>query len=111
MGNGAALTIMDRTSYSNKKLVDFMYKTAKDKNIPVQYKQTATGGNDAGKIQLTREGVVVASVSVPCRYIHSPVSVMNRRDYESCLNLVKAVLEEFDNNESLIESFKLHNVK
>jgi len=53
MGNGAALTIMDRTSYSNKKLVDFMYKTAKDKNIPVQYKQTATGGNDAGKIQLT----------------------------------------------------------
>jgi len=35
MGNGAALTIMDRTSYSNKKLVDFMYKTAKDKNIPV----------------------------------------------------------------------------
>jgi len=45
----------------------------------------------------------VASVSVPCRYIHSPVSVMNRRDYESCLNLVKAVLEEFDNNESLMK--------
>ncbi|GAE86898.1 M42 family metallopeptidase [Acetivibrio straminisolvens] len=106
MGQGAALTVMDRTSYPNKRLVEFMYKTAIDKNIPVQYKQTTTGGNDAGKIQLTREGVVVASVSVPCRYIHSPVSVMNRRDYESCLKLVKAVLDEMGSNENLIESFK-----
>jgi len=110
MGNGAALTIMDRTSYSNKSWLTLCTRRRKIKHTgPVQ--ATATGGNDAGKIQLTREGVVVASVSVPCRYIHSPVSVMNRRDYESCLNLVKAVLEEFDNNESLIESFKLHNVK
>lgn len=106
LGQGAALTVMDRTSYPNKKLVEFMYKTAENQNIPVQYKQTTTGGNDAGKIQLTRDGVITASVSVPCRYIHSPVSVMKRQDYESCLMLVKAVLSAFDNNENLIESFK-----
>lgn len=106
MGQGAVLTLMDRTSYPNKKLVEFIYNTARENNIPVQYKKTAAGGNDAGKIQLTREGVVVASISVPCRYIHSPVSVMNKKDFESCLMLVKKVLDKLSGDESLINSFK-----
>lgn len=107
LGEGAALTIMDRTSYANKKLVDYMYNAAKKNNIPVQFKQTTTGGNDAGKIQLTQSGVVVASVSVPCRYIHSPVSVMSKKDYESCLKLVRTVLKEFSSNQGLIGGFKV----
>ncbi|MFZ5988909.1 MAG: M42 family metallopeptidase [Bacillota bacterium] len=106
LGEGAALTIMDRTSYSNKKLVEYIYNTAKNNNIPVQYKQTTTGGNDAGRIQLTKEGVVVASISVPCRYIHSPVSVMSKKDFESCQKLVKALLKEFDSDQKLIGGFK-----
>ncbi|HOQ36292.1 MAG TPA: M42 family metallopeptidase [Acetivibrio sp.] len=106
MGQGAVLTLMDRTSYPNKKLVEFIYNTARENNIPVQYKKTTTGGNDAGKIQLTRGGVVVASISVPCRYIHSPVSVMSKKDFESCLNLVKKVLDKLSGDASLIGSFK-----
>ena len=106
MGQGAVLTIMDRTSYPNKKLVEFIYNTAIKNNIPAQYKKTTTGGNDAGRIQLTHGGVVVASLSVPCRYIHSPVSVMSKKDFESCLMLVKKVLNELSGDENIMSSFK-----
>lgn len=106
MGQGAVLTIMDRTSYPNKKLVEFIYNTAIKNNIPAQYKKTTTGGNDAGRIQLIHGGVVVASLSVPCRYIHSPVSVMSKKDFESCLMLVKKVLNELSGDENIMSSFK-----
>ena len=106
LGGGAALTIMDRGAYSNKKLVEFLYTNGKKNNIPVQYKTTTTGGNDAGKIQTAKGGVVVASVSVPCRYIHSPVSLMSKNDFDSCYKLVKMALDEFDINPGLIDSFK-----
>ncbi|HHW48112.1 MAG TPA: M42 family metallopeptidase [Clostridiaceae bacterium] len=103
LGKGAALAIMDRTSYYDKELVDFIYNTAKKNNIDVQFKQTTTGGNDAGKIQTSRTGVRVAAISVPCRYIHSPVSIMNIKDFESCSKLVAATLKEL---ESSVDMFK-----
>lgn len=106
LGNGAALTIMDRTSYVDKKLVEFLYNLARKRSIKVQYKQTTTGGNDAGKIQRTRAGVKVASISVPCRYIHSPVSVMSKYDYEDCKALVLAALEEFSRDQGIIETIQ-----
>ena len=96
---------MDRGAYSNKKLVEFLYTNGKNNNIPVQYKTTTTGGNDAGKIQTAKGGVVVASISVPCRYIHSPVSLMSKSDFDSCFKLVKMALDEFDKNPELIDSF------
>lgn len=102
LGDGAALTIMDRTSYANKNLVDYIYNIAKNNGIAVQFKRTTSGGNDAGKIQQAQGGVIVASVSVPCRYIHSPVSVMSRKDYDSCLELVRAVLSDISNKKNIM---------
>ncbi len=103
LGKGAALTIMDRTTYATKNLVDFIYKTAVKNKIDVQFKQTTTGGNDAGSIHLSRSGIKVASISVPCRYIHSPVSMMSKKDFESTANLVKAVLNEMSINQTIID--------
>jgi putative aminopeptidase FrvX len=106
LGQGAALTIMDRTSYADKNLVNYLYSLAKKNNINVQFKQTTTGGNDAGRIQRSRGGVKVASISVPCRYIHSPVSVMSKRDFKSCKELLELVLKKFSEDQDLIETIK-----
>lgn len=106
LGDGAALTIMDRTSYPNKNFVNYIYELAQKNGIPVQYKQTNSGGNDAGKIQMSRAGVITASISVPCRYIHSPVSVMNQKDFDSCKDIVLAVLKDLGKNQNLIENMK-----
>lgn len=99
LGEGAALTIMDRTSYPDKNFVNYIYELAQRNKLPVQFKQTNTGGNDAGKIQMSRSGVVTASISVPCRYIHSPVSVMSKKDFNSCKDIVIAVLKDLGTRE------------
>lgn len=104
LGGGAAITMMDRTAYADKNLVGFIYNLAKKSNVPVQFKQTTTGGNDAGKIQRSTKGVKVAAISVPCRYIHSPVSVMSKRDFESYISLLKLVLNEFSSNLESLEA-------
>lgn len=99
LGEGAALTIMDRTSYPDKNFVNYIYDLAKKNKLPIQFKQTNTGGNDAGKIQMSRSGIVTASISVPCRYIHSPVSVMSKKDFDSCKDIVIAVLRDLGKRE------------
>jgi putative aminopeptidase FrvX len=48
--------------------------------------------------------VKTTSISVPCRYIHSPVSVMSRKDFESVRDLVLTALQDFDRNPEKIEA-------
>lgn len=92
LGKGPALTIMDRAVISNRPFVDFIVETAVREGIPYQFKQTLSGGTDAGRIQGNGEGVCVATIAVPCRYIHTPVSVMDRNDFEGMKRLSAAVL-------------------
>ena len=89
MGSGPAITIMDGSSISNKALIEKLKATGDAKGIPYQIKKGTTGGNDAGKIHISREGVATCVVSVPCRYIHSPSSVMDMDDLKNTIELVK----------------------
>lgn len=93
LGKGPAITIMDRTSYSSKWMVDKIIEAAKNENIKFQIKESVSGGNDAGVIQLSGEGIKTAVVSIPCRYIHSPVSVADLNDFHSTAKLVEAFLK------------------
>lgn len=93
LGGGAAISVLDRGSYSDVKLVKGLYQAAQTHDIPVQYKRTTMGGNDARSIQTAGLGVRVAAISVPCRYLHSPVSVVSKNDYLAVRNLAKLFLE------------------
>lgn len=92
MGKGPSLSFADRTSIGDRELIEHFLKTAKDDGIPYQWKRTATGGNDAGRIQTSGAGVKTLTLSVPCRYIHSPVSVLDLNDLKNMLNLVSKAL-------------------
>ena len=92
MGEGPALSFADRTSLADRELFYHFLKTAEIEGIPYQVKRTATGGNDAGKIQTAGTGVRTLVVSVPCRYIHSPVSVLDVNDLKNMLKLVSKAL-------------------
>jgi len=94
LGKGAALSIIDRSTYYNKELTNAIFETAKKNMIPVQFKKTATGGNDAGAIHLSGTGVKTAAISVPARYIHSPSSVIDKSDYEAVKTLIHTFLRE-----------------
>lgn len=99
LGGGAVMTAMDRAAISDRKYFNFIMKTAKENNIPLQIKRTAMGGTDAGAIQRSSAGVKTAVLAVPCRYIHSPVSVMCKDDLESVLRLSKAVLKSIEGSD------------
>ncbi len=93
VGKGPALTIMDRTSIPARPLLQQLQQVAEKKGIPIQFRRATTGGTDSGKIQLTKGGIPVAGISVPCRYIHSPASVASLSDIEATIRLVKGFLE------------------
>lgn len=92
VGKGVAVSFMDRSSIANRPLLDYVTAVASGAGIPWQYKQLASGGNDAGEIHKSRAGVPCVTLSVPCRYIHSPSSVASLRDIEAQQALVLAVL-------------------
>lgn len=93
LGEGVALSICDGASCSSPELNSYILKLAKDNDIKLQFKRTNKGGNDAGAVQLAKDGVQTAVLSVPLRYIHSPVSVMDLRDYESANKLVSKFID------------------
>lgn len=94
MGMGPAISIIDKSSYSSKEIFSALINTAESCAIPYQIKRTMTGGNDAGMIQLAHEGVKTGVVSVPVRYIHSPASMMDIKDYENTIKLIKEFLRK-----------------
>lgn len=86
---GPAFTIRDRSLISSRSLLQKLIKTAENNNINYQFRRTTAGGNDAGVIHLTRDGVPSAVISLPCRYIHSPLAMMSLEDYSQAENLLK----------------------
>jgi len=88
VGQGPALTMIDRSVLPSRSVVQRLWDVAEKKGIKVQHRRSTAGGTDAGKIMLTREGILVAGVALPCRYIHSPVSVVSQDDYKGLCSLV-----------------------
>jgi endoglucanase len=61
--------------------------------IPYQIEPTpGASGTDAWAIQLTREGVPTALISVPLRYMHQPVETLDVQDVERAGRLLAAFI-------------------
>lgn len=93
LGDGPALSIMDRASISNKKYNEFIEITAKNEGLKYQYKKTVMGGNDAGSVSTASDGCATAVISLPTRYIHSPISVAKKSDIADMVKLARGVLK------------------
>lgn len=99
LGQGPAISLMDRSTVYNSKFRNKVVEIAKENNIPFQYRKTSMGGNDSGKIHTSKTGCLTTTISVPCRYIHSPASVMSLRDYNNTYKLAKALISKFEKEE------------
>ncbi len=88
LGKGPAISVADNSIIVNPSLVTFMEEAAKRLNIPWQHKVPLFGSTDAGAIHMTGKGVLTGIVSVPCRYIHSPSSVLDLQDFEHTVSLI-----------------------
>lgn len=77
----------------NKKMNALLKQTADDLGIGLQW-EIATGrtGTDGDTVNRAGEGVPMALVSIPLRYMHSSVEVGCWKDLESCIDLLSAFL-------------------
>jgi endoglucanase len=93
LGRGPAISLMDRSAFADRRLVDHLIATAEKLGIPYQFKQPGVGGTDAGAITRSKAGVPSVPVAVPCRYIHSPVARLSLDDFDNTVRLMRASLK------------------
>ena len=73
---------------------------AKDKKIPLQHEaMSATSGTDTDVIFWTRGGIPSALISLPNRYMHSPVEVVSLKDLEKIPELMAAFAQSLRKDE------------
>ena len=77
----------------NPVLGDELIKTAKGLKMAYQVSaQPRATGTDANAIQLARGGAAAGLVSIPNRYMHTPVEVISLKDLDSIVKLLTTLL-------------------
>lgn len=94
LGEGPALSLMDKTSIYLRKYLNEVVSVAEKNNIPFQYRRTGLGGTDAGNYHTSGTGTPCIGIAVPCRYIHSPISVIDKKDYDNLIRLISCFMNE-----------------
>ncbi len=96
LGGGGAISLMDRSTIYNGDLVKQALAIAEKHNIKCQLKRYVSGGNDAGAIHRTREGILTLAVSAPTRYLHSASTVFCADDYFAVSELIFNIIMNED---------------
>ncbi|KGP72045.1 M20/M25/M40 family metallo-hydrolase [Pontibacillus yanchengensis] len=86
----------------NIKINRLLEKAAHSLDMNVQYELTPRmTGTDADKMRLTGRGVPVSLVSLPLRYMHSPVETASVQDIEEEIELMVKMISDMTGKESL----------
>ena len=93
-GDGPVVTFYHRGLITDEKVFDSIVNTAEKHEIKFQYKRRSAGGTDARSITKSIGGVPSGVISVPGRYIHSPLSMIDMNDYKNTVLLVEKILED-----------------
>lgn len=94
VGGGAVISFMDSRTIYDKGMYNCAFEIAGERSIAVQAKEAVAGGNDAGAIHLTRGGVRTLAVSLPCRYLHAPCSVISEKDLQCVREITLEIAEK-----------------
>jgi endoglucanase len=87
----------------NPVLFDLLIKTAEEENIPCQVMGIPRAtGTDANVMQLVHGGVVTALISIPLRYMHTPVEVLDWVDLEGAVKLLSALCCKITKDHSFV---------
>lgn len=97
LGSGAVISFMDRRTIYPKELFDKAFELAEKHSLKAQVKSAVAGGNNAGVIHKTAGGIKTLTVSLPCRYLHSPSCVLKEEDITESARLIRLLAEELAN--------------
>ena len=92
LGGGVAIKIKDRSVICDATLVEELVTLAKAHGIAAQCEILAVGGTDASAVQMTGLGCKTGALSLPCRYIHTGVEMLDLGDVKAAVELAVAFL-------------------
>lgn len=88
MGDGPTVT---HGTSTHPQVVERLIEVAEEEDIPLQHEPSdRRTGTDTDSIFKSRSGVPSGLVSVPLRYMHSTVEVVDTEDIEQCIQLLTA---------------------
>ncbi len=95
VGEGPVLRFIDTRMVADLALKKRFERIAGKLGIPYQL-GIAGGTTDASSIQLSKEGIPVFPVSVPCRYSHSLVETISVDDLDNTILLLREFIEGYE---------------
>ena len=93
MRKGPSITVTDSGLITHPKVLKWLIDAAEQSNVPYQLETGLGGTTDAARISLSREGVPSGVISIPTRYIHSPVSLLSLSDLEKTVKLMVTAIK------------------
>ncbi len=92
LGNGPTVKVRDSGMLSDPRVVRWMRDTAEKADIPYQLEILEAGSTDARAMQVSRAGMAVGVISIPCRYVHSPSEMVDYQDVVNAVRLLKELI-------------------
>lgn len=100
IGGGAVIA---RGPNINPKVEKLLIETAEEEHIPYQLEgANRATGTDANAIQITRAGIATGLVSIPNRYMHTPVEIVSLVDLENISELLAGFIRRLAPDMDLI---------
>lgn len=99
LGGGVVISFIDSNSIAHRGLMRWVENLCEENNIKYQYAVFNKGGTDSGNIHKSLSGIINMSLSIPVRYMHTNHTLANTDDFDSCLSLVKIIIESLNSKE------------
>ncbi|BDR91392.1 M42 family metallopeptidase [Vulcanisaeta souniana] len=113
IGKGPAIKVMDggrgNVFLAHPALTNFLVSTAEELKIPYQLEVLIGGTTDALGIAFRRDGIPATTISIPTRYVHSPVELLNIDDAINAAKLLSGALSKAD--EKFVQSLRENIIK
>jgi endoglucanase len=83
--------VVARGTTLHPRVFELLYDTAEREGIPFTLESLGRStGTDADAVHLSRAGIPTGLVSIPCRYMHSPVEMVALEDVSAAARLIAA---------------------
>jgi endoglucanase len=94
LGSGPSIS---RGTPLHPRVFELLYEAGEQEKIPFTVESVGRNtGTDADAIHLSRAGVPTGLVSVPIRYMHSPVELANVEDIDAAARLIAAFAQRLE---------------
>jgi tetrahedral aminopeptidase len=88
LGAGTGIKIIDFSLIAHPTVKESLINLAKENEIKFQYEVFPGIGTDGGAVSLSNKGIPTGVLSIPSRYAHSPVEVVDLEDMVATQQLI-----------------------